>query len=467
VAPALTANTTPGTPVQVTLNTGAAGGPFTAAAVVAVAPAGSGAATVAASGSNYVLTFTPALTFSGTAVVRYTLSNAFATSAESTVTVTVLPRPDPSLDAEVRGLVDAQVESTKRFATTQINNFQQRLERLHSGGEGGFDNRLGFAVDRVCIDPLVGYSVDPCNPDNAGFRGGNSLGNNAAGASAAGDAGTGGPVGAWVGGMIRSGSQDGRNGGADIDFETDGLSTGVDYRVNEAFVIGGGLGYGKDENAIGTQGSRVDGDSQAVAVYASYHPGAIFVDTLLGYQTIDYDLRRYVTANGGTVFGQRDGDQWFASVSVGKDVMREGMMFTPYARLDVAQAQLDPFTETGDPIYALTYDAMDVDTTTGNLGLRLDWLREQSWGRFTPQLRMEYQHDFNGRSSAVVRYADLITGPVYGISATEFDNSRFMLGVGALFDLDSGWGWRLEYRGQVGSSGETDNGVGVNVQKQF
>ena len=467
VATNLTATTAPATPVQVTLNSGAAGGPFNGASVVSLSPAGSGTTAIAASGGNYVLTFTPNSAFSGVAVVTYTLSNAFTTSVPATVTITVQPRPDPSLDAEVRGLVDAQVESTKRFATTQINNFQQRLERLHNGGEGGFDNGLGFAIDRPCIQPLVGYSIDPCNPDTNGFRGGNGQGNSASATGSAGGNVSGGPVGTWIGGMIRSGAQDGRNGGADIDFETDGLSAGIDYRVNDEFVIGGGFGFGKDENAIGDDGTRLDGDARTVAIYASYHPGRWFMDTLLGYQSLDYDLRRYVTATGGLVNGQRDGSQKFASVSVGADIVRENMLLTPYARLDVAQARLDAYTETGDPIYALSFEDMDVDTTTGNLGMRVDWHFDQTWGRFTPQVRLEYQHDFSGRSDAVIRYADLVGGPVYGLSSTGFDNNRFMVGLGALFDLKSGWGWRLEYRGQVGSDGESDNGVSVNVQKQF
>jgi uncharacterized protein YhjY with autotransporter beta-barrel domain len=467
VAPTLTATTGPAQPVQVVLNNGAAGGPFTGASVVSVSPAGSGTTAIAASGGNYVLTFTPDSAFNGVAVVTFTLSNAFTTSAPGTVTITVQPRPDPSLDPEVRGLLAAQVESTRRFASSQIDNFQQRLERLHNGGEGGFDNGIGFAIDRPCIEPLVGYSIDPCNPDTNGFRGGNGLGNPASATGSAGGNGSGGPVGTWIGGMIRSGAQDGRNGGADIDFETDGLSTGIDYRVSDAFVIGAGFGYGKDENAIGDDGSRVDGDASTVAVYASYHPGQMFMDMLLGYQSMDYELRRYLTATGGLASGQRDGSQLFASVSVGADVVRDRLLLTPYARLDVAQASLDAYTEAGDPIYALAFDEMDIDTTTGNVGLRMDWQHEQPWGRFTPQVRLEYQHDFSGRSDAVIRYADLIGGPVYGLSSTGFDNNRFMVGLGALFDLKSGWGWRLEYRGQVGSSGESDNGVSVNVQKQF
>ena len=467
VAPALTATTGPAEPVQVVLTNGAAGGPFTGASVVAVSPAGSGATSIAASGGSYVLTFTPASGFSGVAVVRYTLNNAFATSTEGTVTITVQPRPDPSLDAEVRGLVDAQVESSRRFANSQINNFQQRLERLHRGGEGGFYNGIGFAIDRPCIEPLVGYSIDPCNPATNGFGGGYGMGNAASATGSTGGTGHGGPVGTWIGGMIRSGAQDGRNGGADIDFETDGLSTGIDYRISDAFVIGAGFGYGKDENAIGNDGSRVDGDARAVAVYASYHPGRWYLDALLGYQSLDYDLRRYVTATDGLVNGKRDGSQAFASVSVGADIVRDNMLLTPYARLDVAQARLDAYSEAGDPIYALSFDEMDVDTTTGNLGMRVDWQLDQAWGRFTPQLRLEYQHDFSGRSDAVIRYTDLVGGPVYGLSSTGFDNNRFMVGLAALFDLNSGWGWRLEYRGQVGSSGESDNGVGVSVQKQF
>lgn len=472
VAAALTATTPPATPVQVTLTTGAAGGPFTGANVVSVSPAGSGTTSIAASGGAYVLTFTPDSAFSGVAVVRYTLNNAFTTSAQGTVTITVQPRPDPSLDAEVKGLIDAQAESARRFASSQIGNFQQRLERLHDGGQGGFDNRLGFALDRPCIEPLIGYSVDPCNPDTNGFRGGNRGGNGytnnaSATGGSSGGSGNGGPVGVWIGGMIRSGSQDGRNGGADIDFETDGLSTGVDYRVSENFVFGGGFGYGKDENEVGNEGSRVDGDARTVALYASYHPGDVFFDTLLGFQRIEYDLRRYVTANGNFVNGQRDADQWFLSMSVGMDIARSNSLFTPYARLDIAQADLDSYTETGDPIYALRYGKMDVDTTTGNLGLRMDWHHTMSWGRFTPQLRLEYQHDFKDGTSTVVRYADLLGGPVYGVSASGFDNNRFVVGLGALFDLDSGWSWGIEYRGQVGSDGESDNGIGVNVQKQF
>ncbi|WP_413894718.1 autotransporter domain-containing protein [Pantoea ananatis] len=52
-------------------------------------------------------------------------------------------------------------------------------------------------------------------------------------------------------------------------------------------------------------------------------------------------------------------------------------------------------------------------TTTGNLGLRLEWRRQTSWGRLTPQFRLEYQHDFQGRGDATLGYADIVGGTLY------------------------------------------------------
>jgi outer membrane autotransporter protein len=467
VAPDFSVTTTPETPVQVTLTAGASGGPFTGADVVAVTPAAAGTTSIAASGADFVLTFTPAAGFAGSVVVSYTLDNAFATSAEGLVNILVEDRPDPSQDAEVQGVVDAQAESAKRFASGQINNFQRRLENLHRGGDGGFENGIGFAIDRPCIEPLIGRNVDPCGDRSMTGAGNQGLtATDDPGRRQSGDGRS--PLGIWTGGTIRSGSQDGRDGGADISFETDGLSTGVDYRVNDALVVGGGFGYGRDDNEVGRNGSRVDGSARTLALYGSYHPGeSFFLDTVLGYQQLDFDLRRYVTATDGLVSGQRDGDQWFASVSIGADIQRETWMYTPYARFDLSRATLDAYTETGDPIYALRYEAMDVDNSTATLGLRLNHQMPMEWGRFTPQLRVEYQRDLGGRSDAVVRYADLLGGPRYGLLATDFDRNRFLLGLGMLFDLDSGWGWRLEYSGQVGSSDSSDHGVSVNVQKQF
>ncbi len=478
VAVSTTASAVPGESQTVDISSSALGGPFVAATLVAVLPAGAGtasivrvgssarAATVAAAAADearFMLQFTPDPAFSGQATVRFTLSNAYATSAEADVVFTVAPRRDPSADAEVRGLLDAQAESTRRFAKAQIDNFQRRLEATHHG-ERGFNNGLSFQPTSHCREAERGVAAQPCSAAAAERDDGLAEAGPAAtpGEDARGD------LGLWVGGAIRSGSIDRRADRAGVDFQTDGLSVGADYRLSTSLAVGAGLGWGRDDSDIGSNGSRSQGSAYTLALYASFHPGRhFFFDTLLGYQLLAYDLRRYVTDDGSLADGRRDGRQWIASVSTGADLQRGAMQVTPYARVDLARATLDGYAETSPAPYALRYGDMDVDTTTGNLGVRLEWRRTVAWGRFVPQLRIEYQHDFQGRGAADLSYADLSGGPFYRSGLSVFDHNRLMLGVGGAFVTDGGLSTRLEYRAVTDGDGGRDQTWMLNLEKKY
>ncbi|MCD0278310.1 putative Ig domain-containing protein [Xanthomonas melonis] len=489
VAVSVTAEAVPGEAQQVDITRNATGGPFVAAAVVAVLPASAGTATITRVGGaaiasaagasgpstaatamaeppSFVLTFTPNPAFVGQATVQFTLSNAFATSVPANVVFNIAPRRDPSQDAEVRGLIDAQSESTRRFARAQIDNFQRRLEATHRGG-GRFTNAVSFQPTSHCREADRGVSAQPCSPgtqdaDND-FRDAPAV---AAGSSnGAQDQGD---LGLWIGGAIRSGSLNRQANSNGVDFQTDGLSVGADYRLAPSLAIGAGLGWGRDDSDVGTLGSRSKGTAYTMAVYASFHPGkAFFFDTLVGYQLLSYDLRRFVTDDSSLAEGNRDGKQWIASLSTGADLQRGALQVTPYARVDVARATLDGYVEQGVAPFALRYADMDVATTTGNLGLRLEWRREVAWGRLTPQLRMEYQRDFQGRGDATLSYADLSGGPFYRTGQAAFDRNRLMVGIGAALLTDQGLSTRLEYRGITDGDSNTDQTWMINLEKKY
>nr|WP_308683760.1 putative Ig domain-containing protein [Xanthomonas arboricola] len=489
VAVSVTAAAVPGEAQQVDLTRNATGGPFVAAAVVAVLPASAGTATITqvgglataaaarASGPSpaaaamaetptFMLTFTPNPAFVGQATVQFTLSNAFATSVPANVVFTIAPRRDPSVDAEVRGLIDAQSESTRRFARAQIDNFQRRLEATHRGGST-FSNAVSFQPTSHCRQADRGISAQPCSPDT--HEADNDFRDAPAVASSGNSAAQGqGDLGLWVGGAIRSGSLDKQSNSNGVDFQTDGLSVGADYRVAQSLAIGAGLGWGRDDSDVGRNGSHSKATAYTMALYASFHPGkAFFFDTLVGYQLLSYDLRRYVTDDASMAEGNRDGKQWIASLSTGADLQRGELQITPYARVDVARATLDGYVEDGVAPFALRYDDMDVATTTGNLGLRLEWRREVAWGRLTPQLRVEYQRDFQGRGDATLSYADLNGGPFYRAGQSAFDRNRLMVGIGAALLTEQGLSTRLEYRGITDGDSNNDQTWMINLEKKY
>ncbi|MEA9581291.1 putative Ig domain-containing protein [Xanthomonas nasturtii] len=487
VAVSVTAEAVPGEAQQVDITRNATGGPFVAAAVVSVLPASAGTATITRVGGGatasaarasglspaasamaevptFTLTFTPNPAFVGQATVQFTLSNAFATSAPASVVFNIAPRRDPSQDAEVRGLIDAQSESTRRFARAQIDNFQRRLEATHRGG-GSFSNAVSFQPTSHCRQAERGVSAQPCSPDTQDadndFR-------DAPAVASSGTAQAQGDLGLWIGGAIRSGSLNRQASSNGVDFQTDGLSVGADYRVAQSLAIGAGLGWGRDDSDVGNNGSHSKGNAYTMAVYASFHPGkAFFFDTLVGYQLLSYDLRRYVTDDGSLADGNRDGKQWIASLSTGADLQRDSLQITPYARLDVSRATLDGYSEDGVAPFALRYADMDVATTTGNLGLRLEWRREVSWGRLTPQLRVEYQRDFQGRGDATLSYADLSGGPFYRTGQSAFDRNRLMVGIGAALLTEQGLSTRLEYRGITDGDSGNDQTWMINLEKKY
>ena len=468
---ALAANVLAGSSVQVDVTSAAHGGPFTGATLVSISPANAGTAAVRATPSGYALDFTASATFSGAAQLSYTLSNAYATSAPGIISLSVTARPDPSKDAEVLGVLNAQVDATRRMANGQISNFQQRLESLHTGNvQGGFSNgiTLSSASSQQNRDPMQGlregdewsrrYLTQPDAPAGNG-------------------SGVGGPGGVsslpggitvWTGGAVNFGKTQPGSSDNGIDFTTSGLSMGVDKRFSDTLAAGVGVGYGHDVSDVGNNGSRSAVDSYNVALYASYRPTTnVYADALLGYQWLSFDARRYVTGDGSTANGSRDGKQLFGSFALGYQYQTQAMLLSPYARLDLAHAQLDAYTETGEATDALSYQRQTVKTTTGNLGLRSQWTIKRDYGTWMPSLRVEYEHDFEGSSQAVMRYADLLSGPLYQATLDDQSRNHTLLGAGVQLQTLGGWMFRFEYQNLLDNSTHNNQSVLLGVEKNF
>ncbi|RYF87626.1 MAG: autotransporter outer membrane beta-barrel domain-containing protein, partial [Caulobacteraceae bacterium] len=332
---------------------------------------------------------------SGEAVVGFTLSNGAGTTG-GTVTVTVEARPDPGQDPEVRGVATSQVTSARRFADAQINNFQRRLQDLHDGtngssngvslnvglgGEADSDNDPREALRRQ----LGGRQQDRVDPGALGDdRSRDMLGldlwadrrvgpaataatdpsTRNLGAVGA-DGGTGGraSLGFWTAGSVDWGRQDAQ-GQRDYRFTTQGVTAGLDVRLSDQVVIGGGLGYGEDKTKIGDNGSVSTGHGVTGALYGSWRPAeAFYIDGVIGWSDLDFSSRRWTDGIGGDpsayAAGDRSGDTRFVSAAFGRIVRRDAMVSEYYARLDARSISLDGFTETGAGLSALTWDAVE------------------------------------------------------------------------------------------------------------
>ena len=456
---ALAISTTANTPVTIDPTQGATGGPFTAVAIATAPPAAAGTATVA----GLRILFTPNPVFAGTAVFTYTLSNAFGTSAPAQISVTVAARPDPSLDPDVIGLVNAQLDAARRFYQSQIRNFENRLEALRNG-QHGLSVGVGAAVpgQQPPSNAAPGQSSN-ASPDAP--RGGGASAD-----SGPADSGIELPdrLGIFVNGMVNLGDRNGTARANGFGFSTDGLSLGVDYRFSDAFVLGIGGGYASDSDTIGTDGTASNAEAYNVTLYGTYDPtDQIYIDGILTYGSLAYDSRRFTGTAGDFALGHRNGNQLYGAVTGGYELHDGSLSMAPYARLEVSSSQLDRFTETGGGIAGLIFNQQTLDTTTGILGFRADYAWSLEDAILSPHVRFEYEHEFAGANRTSILFADQPSGTAFGLQPDPVVRNYFTLGVGANYLMENGLSVFVDYEALLGFTNEASHTITFGVSKRF
>ena len=494
--------------------------PFTVggATDVSVPTVGVGApanGTVTVAGTT--VTYTPKRDYFGPDTFSYSASNIAGASALATVTVTVTGRPDPAQDLVVRGVLRAQADTARRFAQAQISNLQRRMESLHPGSSGSSSSaasgRPGIAssgaghvaqADPFALSgglaqllPAVGglqaVARDPHAPPDgtigfgrpsersvaaglalmppsfvttlAGAVGSGTLNLSAVGrADGFADHGTG----LWMGGSVGFGTRDASGTGNASRFASNGITLGIDHRFSSQLALGASVGFARDRTTIGTDGSTSAASGHSFALYGSYQPARHwYVDGLLGYGVIDYDSVRFVPAAGGFARADRRGNQWFGALAAGYEHRQEGLLLSPYGRIDFGTGQLRQATETGVGLFALTYDAQRLQTLNLALGLRAESTHRTNFGWAMPRVRVEYRHNVGNDATAVIGYADQPAGPRFAVAGVSSARSALLVGLGTDFILRDGLKLGIDYQMLRASGGDRGQGLRLWVSKDF
>lgn len=456
VVPPSSENVLVGQTASVDLTRGATGGPFTRATLLTVSPAAAGRAWMS---GPFTLSFAPAAAFAGSAVVTFNLQNASGSVATSFVTFAVGARPDPTKDAEVIGLLNAQSRAAERFASTQMDNFNRRLEQLHrpTCDRNSFNATVRRDRDNVSLGSLGKALRDEIEGNGKGRdedddekRRQERDSSRATTGECREEA-----LAFWTDGFVNTGSNRAR-GAKDNSFTTYGLSAGMDYRLSPRAVVGIGFGYGNDRADIGEHDTRSEGDALGLAAYLSVNPlSEVYIDALLGYNRISFDSRRYVTADpsNGYAHGSRDADQLFASLTASYEYRQGRLSLAPYVRINSSYTKLDAYSERGGGAYALAYEEQDLRYFTSFVGLRTGYDIDTRFGVLTPRVGLAWGHNFSRNQDYRMRYADQGSdGVLYRLSPDPMDTNFMDLDTGLDLSLGRSWSLGFSYKTALGTN---------------
>jgi len=241
--------------------------------------------------------------------------------------------------------------------------------------------------------------------------------------------------GVWSEGNIsfgRIGQQDGNLG---QDIHSDGITLGIDKRMNEEKTIGFAISKSWQETEVGSNEANMDAAAISIMNYTSFKiEDKRYFEMVAGIGEMDIDLSRNVTSGKNT--GKRQGNQLFGSFTylLEPDVEIVGRNLNYYTRIDLGFTQLKAYTETGDGT-AVSYKKQNVKSTSLSAGFNLSKIIEAKKAILEPSLKFELGKDKTINSLSEAYY---INNPSEIFSNALGDQSSghllLNLGLGAKFN---------------------------------
>ena len=242
----------------------------------------------------------------------------------------------------------------------------------------------------------------------------------------------------WSVGTVIIGKTDATSNVSGSEFTTDGLTVGVDKKVDEKRLFGMSVRKDKEENDVGV-GSYVNTDSEGLTLYGSWSKDdSSYVDAAIGFNELVMDIQR-TTRRGQILKGERTGYQIFQTATLVKELSFGETTLSPYANISLGYTRFGSYDEIGDiPNQALSFGSQSITLKKGHLGLQFDKTVKSRFGFVRPFGRLEYGKDMSTGSDITASYSvDPTT-----IFSTSWKNSRstgWRLETGFDFEIKSGF----------------------------
>ena len=201
---------------------------------------------------------------------------------------------------------------------------------------------------------------------------------------------------AWISGVGGLGSAPGNTGSSGLTYNFGGTAVGADYRFDPQILLGIGAGYIRGTQWASGLAGQGTTDAFSASVYASYAPGKLYVDGLVGYAYSLNDMTRSITLPGlaaRMAQGRTNANQVLGQIETGYRLdmpTSEPTSITPFVRLQGSTTTQNGFTESG----ADSLDLIVAPQTTNSLRTTLGANFAAEIREINFNVRLGWQHEY-------------------------------------------------------------------------
>ena len=357
-------------------------------------------------------------------VNEYTLSCAFKVTASSTCDA-------PQKIKEVRGIVDAQINTAKNFAKDSRQSALKRLANLRAKDDNKNARKIELNFQNETLNKISNNVLSSApakfNPIQKLDQ---ILPNDWA---------------AWSEGSVSFGKIGDNPLSSAQDMTSLGISIGADKKTDNDKVSGVALRVGNTDVDVGTYGSKVDTNALSLSVYGSNSfDDRNFLEHVIGASYLDSDITRKNQGNTNTQTGDREGKQVFGSLNFGREYEDGDVIITPTGRIDGSYTALNGYTESGNE--AISYNKQDIKSLMASLGVLIDQDADLENSNVRSRINLEYGKELGSNSKVVTSYVS--DNENFEYQADKKNKDIYTVGLGFDFKHDHGLTISTDYQKQ-------------------
>lgn len=388
----------------------------------------------------------------------------------------------------------SQSTLSARVSNGQFSNIAGRLNSLRVGSASvASGGRVARALPLEGNHPVMANDM---SISGAALRGG--------GASAD---GAGNRLGWFLDGSYNTGDRDHSVNEDGFDFDSSSATLGLDWSFNSGVIgISAGLdAYEADFDSVTTNGSQVvsggnvEVDGTTGSLFGAWNVGNFYLDGIVSAGSIDSDISRNIVyasnnpmcapacpSQDRSLTGETDGEFVSGGVTAGYDAMWGNWDVSTTLSLNYRDIDIDSYDETDSAPgggLALRYDAQSIKSMRSILGFSFTRNLSRSFGVLSPQLRLEWHHEFEDdplvlaakyvvednlpNGAAPDNFSTAACISCFRLSTDEIDTDFALVGLGVSMVFAQRLQLYAAYDALLGLDNLASHSLGLGIRGQF